>query len=1058
MKTTQQNGTSNGHRAYIGTIDKLSKIYDDIAIAEAREWLFTQLQKENLTTRDIYFFALKQAQIRTENKTPDLQTVKFAMKAKQRDISAKLKALFSAKRKEQNVLLNELEGRRYKYKKILKRIRNSAESVKYEKIEAYETKIKHYRTNQIEINRLSPNKGAESQFANTALSLTDYNKLSIFRGPQHMPKPEAPLGPYICDSSIVLDENERKILSKTPKFSVRKKILKQDMMIELERCLNKHRFNMKTRKGPYNKKNGRKVNNPSPEKILLETGDRLKTLAKLWENNSGRLVYNELTGSVNFTQRRPTDYRHNKGVKLPGPLDPDGEFSCELRRRKFMKAFNTFDKDTVGEVETQKELVQSKEKLNKPRTTQMPESNLTKREQAGLKSLKKRMKAGELIVGQTDKSSRFCILNKDQYLRSGLAHTKNDEEILWPQVKTLQNRVNSVVWWLSKSLNHSIDTDEQRMLANIQDHNSEVAEMYLLFKDHKQWSQESGKEVPSRPVVSGNKTYNVHLSELLSEILEPVAKESQSAEISSTEDALCQINNINQLVQDGTDLDTVDALTLSNKKYSFRSEVGEAESQKNIEPPVLINDTNLSQDISETDSSLIELLCSLANEDNTVVAGSDHNTGTTTTETISGAQDATEEEKGPGPENDWSRLQTEKKSSAQTDIRQFCKRVESKMEIMEAENMRGHKNAVEYFTKEASKKKIFTDILECQFKASNNWDIMQSKEVDKLITEGEKRKVITNDPVQDTNLPHVMVGGDVVALYPSMEANSTAAVAYRAVKESKLKFEKINYAYAMVFLTLTLGVGTIDKLGLAAVMPTRCVNYIASEKEEENGGFKYIPHEGGNPRSLNAKINRDLNAWKFDPTNLTDQLKREILARTVQVATLVLMTTHCYCFGGRLYRQLKGAPIGLRASACLAKVLMSHWDGTWAKVQKSFGLSVQLFYRYVDDIRIYLRPIDPRWIWTTNGWTNVQGGEKVGAIEHTKNMLKESFEQIFDCLKFTTESQDDYVNNMLPTLDFKTETFQNGNINFEQIANLWPANPTKMEQFVCRDLPQTVLA
>ena len=86
------------------------------------------------------------------------------------------------------------------------------------------------------------------------------------------------------------------------------------------------------------------------------------------------------------------------------------------------------------------------------------------------------------------------------------------------------------------------------MMKNNQDHNTELADMYLLLKDHKQWSQASDKPVPSRPVVSGNHTYNVHLSELLSEVLEPVAKEARGAEISPTEDALCKITEHNESV------------------------------------------------------------------------------------------------------------------------------------------------------------------------------------------------------------------------------------------------------------------------------------------------------------------------------------------------------------------------------------------------------------------------------------------------------------------------------------------------------------------------------
>ena len=158
MKTVVINRTSNGDQGFAGTIDKLSEIYENIAVAEARKWLFEQLQRENLTTRDIYSFAVKQAQIRTENKEPDLATIKFAMKAKQRDIVTKLKTLHVEKDIKQSELLQSLNGRRFKHKKILKKMKIWATTLRQQKIELYKKKITHYGNKQTEIQQLSDTK------------------------------------------------------------------------------------------------------------------------------------------------------------------------------------------------------------------------------------------------------------------------------------------------------------------------------------------------------------------------------------------------------------------------------------------------------------------------------------------------------------------------------------------------------------------------------------------------------------------------------------------------------------------------------------------------------------------------------------------------------------------------------------------------------------------------------------------------------------------------------------------------------------------------------------
>ena len=51
------------------------------------------------------------------------------------------------------------------------------------------------------------------------------------------------------------------------------------------------------------------------------------------------------------------------------------------------------------------------------------ELNLNKKERNGLKLLKERIKEGELIIAQTDKSSRFAVLSRDQYIKSGMKKT-----------------------------------------------------------------------------------------------------------------------------------------------------------------------------------------------------------------------------------------------------------------------------------------------------------------------------------------------------------------------------------------------------------------------------------------------------------------------------------------------------------------------------------------------------------------------------------------------------------------------------------------------------------
>ena len=85
--------------------------------------------------------------------------------------------------------------------------------------------------------------------------------------------------------------------------------------------------------------------------------------------------------------------------------------------------------------------------------------------------------------------------------------------------------------------------------------------MNILIKDHKMWSRESGKAVPSRPMVSGNCSINTHLSELLSEMVEPLATEAEGMEVQSSEELLHLIDCINQKVVRGDNLNKCNVLS-----------------------------------------------------------------------------------------------------------------------------------------------------------------------------------------------------------------------------------------------------------------------------------------------------------------------------------------------------------------------------------------------------------------------------------------------------------------------------------------------------------------
>ena len=66
---------------------------------------------------------------------------------------------------------------------------------------------------------------------------------------------------------------------------------------------------------------------------------------------------------------------------------------------------------------------------------------------------------------------------------------------------------------------------------------------------------------------------------------------------------------------------------------------------------------------------------------------------------------------------------------------------------------------------------------------------------------------------------------------------------------------------------------------------------------------------------------------------------------------------------GSVYLQLSGGQIGLRKTASLASVVMKEWDVAFMELMDREGITIDLFMRYVDDYRFFLRPLNEGWYW-----------------------------------------------------------------------------------------------
>ena len=136
---------------------------------------------------------------------------------------------------------------------------------------------------------------------------------------------------------------------------------------------------------------------------------------------------------------------------------------------------------------------------------------MTKEEQAGLKSLKKRLADGSIVVLPTDKSGRFALMSMPTYIRAGMVHVKDDEEVGMDERRANQKVVNGAVSMLLKIFRVGTECcNAGRWRESMISNSLEACPLWLLFKDHKSWTSNRGVPPPTNPVMGGNGGMNTH--------------------------------------------------------------------------------------------------------------------------------------------------------------------------------------------------------------------------------------------------------------------------------------------------------------------------------------------------------------------------------------------------------------------------------------------------------------------------------------------------------------------------------------------------------------------
>ena len=446
---------------------KLWKTFSALAATEGNIYLFDALIKRGLATNDVANFVSKQSLHKRKNSCVDDKVSKLAMKSKLVDALAFAKKLRQDKNVAKKAVLKKYRSQKLKGRNIVSSIVQRYRQTRYIEVEAAKSKIIH-------LAEKNDARKVKKQAPPATLELL--SEVNVFSKSETELGKEESLGPMICDDSLVFNNDEMKILSRGPKFMVRNELDIEDFNVEVEKMLFKQRFDeMDQGKDDcltVTKQDGGAFPAAESAKSTRLENSHLNVKANesfAWEENAGSMVYNSKSKSFDLGNLRATNYKHNKLIYMPKNYDAERESSHTNRKNEMLRTFKRVANEGVRD------------------------SNLSKSELSGLKSLKKRVQAGSLVVAETDKSKRFALLTREQYLKAGLKHTQNDFELSESQVKRIQNSVNAHTKWFSEIFNCGSNWNHSdRMEKNLSDKGEQACAMQLLIKDHKKWHQSSG--------------------------------------------------------------------------------------------------------------------------------------------------------------------------------------------------------------------------------------------------------------------------------------------------------------------------------------------------------------------------------------------------------------------------------------------------------------------------------------------------------------------------------------------------------------------------------------
>ena len=524
------------------------KVWITIALSECRIDLITKLIRVKIGLKEVEDYSenlnlkLRSKIFKSKDEQSGVKIVTEVMTIKLRDE----KCYYSEMVKERNMYRREImrlfgENTR-RQRLVVKKLRTEAQRHKTLQKKKYEKKLQFLE------NKYS--RTIEEKLDEIPTEMEKYRDAKIFSGDKfdeiETDKIEITILGNLKDK---ISEAEYQVLQLHTKFAIMPNLEESDYEMDLELGFAKLRYQLLKElgeklseeeenmlEGEMNEKVREKLKTQLKpgmsdksrkeliEKLKEEMSEEMEEMVEEEEAKT-RQVFNPLEKIFDNRKKRVTDLKENSRVILPKPLPPVHEANIEMRRNIYKKLFKDFKETNCNRKGEQK-------------------PNMTENEIAGLRTRRKRISEGEIVVLKTDKSGKFCITDRETYLELGKVHTSGDREINRGEIKEREKILNAHTSMWIKMTNMGEDhKHEGRTRESKISRSNNLANMRLLIKDHKE-------KLASRPVVSGCDSNTLGMSNMVSELLESVCNSiTDPYEVISSEDMLAKVAECNKALE-----------------------------------------------------------------------------------------------------------------------------------------------------------------------------------------------------------------------------------------------------------------------------------------------------------------------------------------------------------------------------------------------------------------------------------------------------------------------------------------------------------------------------